>query len=85
MSTPQDTRDITESSYEQSLEELESVVNALESGDLPLDDMIDRYERGMQLIASCQKRLAEAELRVTEIAADSANDDDDVDMDTIPF
>lgn len=85
MSTPRYTRDTRESSYEQSLEELESVVNALESGDLPLDDMIDRYEHGMQLIASCQKRLAEAELRVTEIAADSANDDDDVDMDTIPF
>ena len=81
---PQDSRDTSkESSYEQSLEELESVVADLESGDLPLDDLLDRYEHGMQLIASCQKRLAQAELRVTEIAAESAIEDED--MDSIPF
>ena len=70
-------------SFEQRLNELETVVADLESGDLCLDDMLSRYEHGMKLIASCQQRLAEAELRVTEIAADSTDNDDD--MQSIPF
>lgn len=62
-------------SFEARLEALEEVVAALESGDLSLDDMIRRYEQGMELVASCQRQLAEAELRVTRIAA--AADDPD--------
>lgn len=62
--------------YEQSLEELDAVLADLEAGDLCLDDMIERYEYGMQLITACQKRLAEAELRVTEIAAETAFSDE---------
>lgn len=58
-----------EPSFEQRLEELEAVVETLESGDLPLEAMLSRYEHGMQLVTACQQRLAEAEMRVTEIAA----------------
>lgn len=62
-------------SFEARLEALEEVVAELESGDLSLDDMIRRYEQGMELVGSCQRQLAEAELRVTRIAA-AANDPD---------
>lgn len=69
--TPIDNESRKERSFEASLEELEAVVEDLESGNLSLDDLISRYEMGMHLIASCQRRLAEAELHVTEIAAET--------------
>lgn len=55
--------------FEQRLEELEELVEELEEGDLCLEDMLERYEHGMGLIAFCQQRLERAELRITEIAA----------------
>lgn len=72
-----------ELTFEQRLDELENVVSELESGELSLEDMLSRYEYGMLLVTSCQQRLAEAELRVTEIAAGSAEDGDD--MEQVPF
>ena len=50
--------------FEQSLEELESVVKQLESGELPLEKSLELFERGMQLSESCRKQLEEAESRV---------------------
>lgn len=55
-------------SFEQQLEQIEAIVADLESGSLPLDTMLVRYESGMKLIDACQQRLATAELKVTEIA-----------------
>lgn len=72
-----------ELSFEQRLEELDKVVTDLESGELSLDDMLGRYEYGMKLVASCQQRLADAELQVTEIAAESSDTQDD--MGEVPF
>lgn len=61
----------TEPSFEERLEELETLVEELEAGDLCLEDMLARYEQGMKLLAACQERLDTAELRITEIAASS--------------
>lgn len=63
--------------FEQRLEELETLVEDLEKGELCLEEMLERYERGMELISSCQKRLERAELRITEIAAIPAEDPSD--------
>jgi exodeoxyribonuclease VII small subunit len=71
-----DTDDTIELTFEQRLDELETLVGQLESGDLSLDEMLERYEHGMELVASCQRQLAEAELRVTRIAADTAGEID---------
>jgi exodeoxyribonuclease VII small subunit len=62
-------------SFEQRLDELETLVGKLESGDLSLDEMLEHYEHGMTLVASCQRQLAEAELRVSRIAADTGEID----------
>lgn len=51
--------------FSDSLTELESIVGALESGQLDLEDSLERYERGVALLRACQARLAEAEQRVT--------------------
>ena len=74
-----DTPQENELTFEQRLDELDTLVSELESGDLSLDQMLARYEHGMALVASCQRQLAEAELRVTRIAADTGEIDTSAD------
>lgn len=49
---------------EKSIEELETLVTRLESGDLSLEQALHEFERGMRLTRSCQAALAEAEQKV---------------------
>lgn len=51
-------------SFETCLEDLEKVVKALEAGDLPLDQALALFEKGMELSQTCRKQLEEAETRV---------------------
>ncbi|MDA8446136.1 exodeoxyribonuclease VII small subunit [Paracidovorax valerianellae] len=44
-------------SYEAALEELEQLVGRIESGQLPLDQMLAGYQRGAALLAFCRGRL----------------------------
>ena len=44
-------------SYEAALEELEQLVGRIESGQLPLDQMLTGYQRGATLLAFCRQRL----------------------------
>ncbi len=50
--------------YEAALEQLEQIIASLESGDLPLEEALARYEEGAALAAFCEQKLDEAELRV---------------------
>jgi exodeoxyribonuclease VII small subunit len=50
--------------FEKELDELEAVVKKLESGDLPLEESLKLFERGVALSDSCRKQLDEAETRV---------------------
>jgi exodeoxyribonuclease VII small subunit len=56
---------------EKSLEQLESLIDELESGDLPLDTAMKKFEEGIKLTRSCQSALKDAEQRV-EILLKSA-------------
>ena len=51
-------------SFEAGLQELESVVKQLESGELPLERALELFEKGMELSDACRKQLEEAETRV---------------------
>jgi exodeoxyribonuclease VII small subunit len=51
-------------SFEQQLAELETVVDQLERGDLPLEESVGLFERGMQLSNACRTQLASAESRI---------------------
>jgi exodeoxyribonuclease VII small subunit len=51
--------------FSEALAELESIVAALEGGQLDLEDSLARYERGVALLRACQAKLGEAEQRVT--------------------
>lgn len=59
-------------SFEEALRELETIVQKLERGDVPLDDSIALYTRGEQLRAQCQKRLADAEARIEKLTVDAS-------------
>ena len=54
------------------MERLEGIVEQMESGNLPLEDLIVRYEEGMNLVKICQERLANAEQKIEIIARNSA-------------
>ncbi|WP_018411770.1 exodeoxyribonuclease VII small subunit [Methyloversatilis thermotolerans] len=54
----------TPASFEQAIEELESIVRAMEDGKLPLDGALDRYQRGVELVRFCQEALNTAEQKV---------------------
>jgi exodeoxyribonuclease VII small subunit len=51
-------------SFEASLEELERLVKELEKGDLPLEQSLALFEKGMGLSAECKRQLEEAETKV---------------------
>ncbi|MDZ5698842.1 MULTISPECIES: exodeoxyribonuclease VII small subunit [Phyllobacteriaceae] len=59
--------DIKTMSFEQALEALESIVNDLERGDVPLEQSIRIYERGEALKAHCDRLLKAAEDKVEKI------------------
>ncbi|MEE4290087.1 MAG: exodeoxyribonuclease VII small subunit [Erythrobacter sp.] len=59
--------DIDQMSFEEALGALETIVQQLERGDVPLDQSITLYERGELLRAACQKRLDAAQARIEKI------------------
>ena len=54
--------------FEQALAELEECVRKLDSGDLPLEESLRVFERGVQLQAECQELLDAAEQRVLALS-----------------
>ncbi|MBV1911364.1 MAG: exodeoxyribonuclease VII small subunit [Kangiellaceae bacterium] len=52
-------------SFESQLAALEEIVNHLEKGDLPLDESLTQFEKGVKLTAECQSILNEAEQKVS--------------------
>ena len=53
--------------FEAAIAELESVVKRLEEGDLPLEQSLALYERGVQLSRFCHARLEDAERRIESL------------------
>lgn len=58
-------------SFETSLSELEQIVTRLESGDLPLEEALNEFERGVQLARQGQVKLQQAEQRVQILLSDN--------------
>ena len=57
--------------FEQSLKELEKIVQELESGDLPLEEAVKKFEEGIQLSKFCSEKLDETERRITMLVKNS--------------
>lgn len=57
-------------SFEAAIERLEAIVGEMESGKMPLEDLLARYEEGMKLVKQCQEQLATAEQKIEIITRD---------------
>jgi len=60
-------QDVSTLSFESAMDELETIVRALESGKAPLEDSITAYERGIALKNHCEQKLQEARLKIEKI------------------
>ncbi len=56
--------------FEHSMKQLEQIVAEMESGDLPLEQAIKKFEEGMELSRFCSQKLEETERRITLLMRD---------------
>jgi exodeoxyribonuclease VII small subunit len=74
------TESIKEMTFENALNELESIVSKLERGEVTLEESIAIYERGAKLKSHCEGKLKDAQLKVEKIVLDK-----DGKVETVPF
>ena len=67
-------RPIDEMTFKEASVELEQIVRALESGELELEESLERYGRGVELLKSLRERLGAAEQKV-RVLLDATNED----------
>ena len=60
--------------FQEALKKLERIVDEMESGDLPLEAMLARFEEGTRLVKICQTKLEEAELKIQKLEKNAAGD-----------
>ncbi len=63
-------KEAMQKNFEGALEELEQVVEQIESGDLPLDDSLAAFEKGVGLVKFCNQKLNEVEKKVELLIRD---------------
>ena len=54
-------------SFETALTKLEAIVDSMESGEVPLAELLAKYEEGSKLLKVCEGRLKEAELKIEKL------------------
>ena len=62
--------------FEESLESLENIVKELESGNVNLDDAINKYSEAMKLVKICEDKIKSAEEMVTKIVKENGSLED---------
>ena len=60
--------------FEEALKKLETIVEAMESDELPLETLLTRFEEGTHLARVCQAKLAEAELKIQQLEKSAAGE-----------
>ena len=58
--------------FEEAMKRLDTIVEAMESGKIGIEEAIDRYEEAMALHGHCQSILDQAELRIRKIQVDAS-------------
>ena len=64
--------------FEQAMKLLEQIVQDLESGDMPLEKAIKKFEEGIQLSKYCTEKLDESEKRITILMQDATGNVSDI-------
>ena len=67
-----------ELTFEEELARLEAIVESLEGGEVPLAELVERYEAGMRHLKNCQEKLSSAELRIEQLRSASENGEAEV-------
>jgi exodeoxyribonuclease VII small subunit len=67
--------DISKLSFEQAIKELTGIVGKIEQGEIPLQDSLAQYEKGMALIKHCRTILQKAEQRIEKISKEQETGD----------
>ena len=60
-------KNMEEPRFEAALERLEAILEAMETGEVPLDELVGKYEEGVGLLKACHARLREAELKIEAV------------------
>ncbi len=60
--------------FDEAMQKLEATVEAMESGDLPLETLLARFEEGTKLAQACQAKLAEAEVKIQRLEKNVAGE-----------
>ena len=66
-------KQVIEPSFEETLKQLETIVSQLENGDLPLDEALNEFEKGVKLAKSGQKQLQQAEQRIQILLSENCD------------
>jgi exodeoxyribonuclease VII small subunit len=64
--------DVSKLNFEDSIKQLKAIVEQIEQGEIPLQDSLDQYEKGMTLIKHCRTILQQAEERIEKISREEA-------------
>ena len=59
--------------FEKALEELEKIVEKLDSGNLSLEESLKSFEKGISLTRKCRAHLSEAELKVKKLIEENGD------------
>ncbi|MGA3006419.1 MAG: exodeoxyribonuclease VII small subunit [Opitutaceae bacterium] len=57
----------TKPSFETALAKLEAIVESMESAEVPLDELLGKFEEGSKLLKVCEIRLKEAEMKIEQL------------------
>ena len=74
-------QETSEATFESAVERLEHIVEQMESDQLPLEEMLERYEEGTRLVKLCTEKLAAAEKRIEIVARNAAGKPQTVEFD----
>jgi exodeoxyribonuclease VII small subunit len=75
MAKDKNQNDIGRLSFEQAIKELTGIVGKIEQGEIPLQDSLAQYEKGMALIKHCRDILQKAEKRIEKISKEKETGD----------
>jgi exodeoxyribonuclease VII small subunit len=67
---------ITKLTFEQAIKQLTDIVGKIEQGEIPLQDSLNQYEKGMVLIKHCKDILQKAEKRIEKISEEKQPEDE---------
>ena len=78
MAKSADKTSVKKLSYERALEQLEALIDDIETGEAGLEQSLASYEKGVGLISHCRSILERVEMRLAELKVEKAGDDEDV-------